>query len=434
MKPTKHQRLIIDEWINTSRYVYNKTIDLINKGHTINHFELRDKLVTENTKKNNNKYKDFISELANLTKNKKILNDQLKKSKHDNKLYIEISEKIKLQDKLITIKKQSRTQMSKVLKSEKNQNINNWELNTPKAVRDGAVNDVCKAYKTGFANLKLGNIKFFKLHFKKKSNPDKCVCVPKCLLKNKNGTIHLAKDFFKENCKIKMGSKNLKKYKDLKIEHDTRIVKQKDEYWLIVPISVETHPKQKCINYCGIDPGVRTFMTVFGNIDCTEYQHNIKELQFLNNKLAHLKAQRKLKHRKRILKRKLNRIETNKSNLINELHWKVIGDLLKNNDIIFYGDIKSHSIVKGNKNKNLNRDACDLKFYKFKERLIFKAYEKNKKVVMVNEAYTSQTCCFCGSMYKPKCSKIYECKKCNKTVDRDINASKNILMKGLLTL
>ena len=186
---------------------------------------------------------------------------------------------------------------------------------------------------------------------------------------------------------------------------------------------MKTHPKQKCINYCGIDPGVRTFMTVFGNIDCTEYQHNIKELQFLNNKLA----QRKLRHRKRILKRKLNRIENKKSNLINELHWKVIGDLLKNNDIIFYGDIKSHSIVKGNKNKNLNRDACDLKFYKFKERLIFKAYEKNKKVVMVNEVYTIQTCSFCVSMYKLKCSKIYECKKCNKTVDRDINASKNIL-------
>ena len=53
IKPTKQQRHIIDEWINTSRYVYNKTIALINKGHPINHFELRDKLVTENTKKNN---------------------------------------------------------------------------------------------------------------------------------------------------------------------------------------------------------------------------------------------------------------------------------------------------------------------------------------------------------------------------------------------
>ena len=75
-----------------------------------------------------------------------------------------------------------------------------------------------------------------------------------------------------------------------------------------------------------------------------------------------------------------------------------------------------------------------MKFYKFKERLLFKATEKNKRIVMVNEAYTSQTCSFCGIIYKPGCSKVYECKNCNKCIDRDINASKNILMKGILSL
>ena len=53
MTLTNQQKTIIDEWINTSRYVYNKTINLINNGHPIDHFQLRDKLVTENTKKNN---------------------------------------------------------------------------------------------------------------------------------------------------------------------------------------------------------------------------------------------------------------------------------------------------------------------------------------------------------------------------------------------
>ena len=41
---------------------------------------------------------------------------------------------------------------------------------------------------------------------------------------------------------------------------------------------------------------------------------------------------------------------------------------------------------------------------------------------------------FCGIIYKPGCSKVYECKNCNKCIDRDINASKNILMKGILSL
>ena len=434
MKPTKQQRLIIDEWINTSRFVYNKTVDCINKGHPINHFQLRDKLVTEDTKKNNKEYQNFLLELLELNKHKKILTESLKKNKKNIEKHNEIIKEIELQEQLINDKKNTKKEIIKLLSSEKNKGINEWEFNTPKAVRDGSVNDVCKAYKTGFTNLKLGNIKFFKMKYKKKTNPNKCVCIPKSLIKNKNGIIHLSSHFFKENCKFKMGKKTFKKYKNIQIENDTRIIKQKDVYWFIIPIKMEETPKKPLVNYCGVDPGIRTFMTSFGNNECIEYHHNEEAIKNENKKIEHLKQITKLKLRKRILKKKINKIENRKINLINELHWKVINDLLKKNDVIFYGDIKSHDIVKNNKNRTLNRSANELKFYKFKERLLFKATEKNKRIVMVNEAYTSQTCSFCGIIYKPGCSKVYECKNCNKCIDRDINASKNILMKGILSL
>ena len=71
-------------------------------------------------------------------------------------------------------------------------------------------------------------------------------------------------------------------------------------------------------------------------------------------------------------------------------------------------------------------------FYKFKTRLQYKALVENKKIFEVNEAYTTQTCSYCGNMYKPECSKIYDCNKCKKNIDRDINAAKNILMKGII--
>lgn len=434
MKLTKQQRIIIDEWINTSRYVYNKAIHLINKGHAINHYKLRDKLVTANTKKYNKEYKEFEIQLQELNNEKKSLNKELIKNKKDIHKYNEIIKQLEMQEQLIINKKKSRTVLIKLLLPEKNKGINDWELNTPKDVRDGAIIDICNAYKTGFSNLKLGNIKFFKMHYKRKTNPDKCVSIPKSFLKNKNGIIHLSSDFFKENCKMKMGKKTLKKYKDLKINNDSRIIKQKNDYWLIIPIQLPENPKTPLINYCGIDPGVRTFMTSFGNNECIEYHHDEERIKALNSKIVTLKNLRGLKQRKRILKKQLNKIENRKENLINELHWKVINDLLNRNDVIFYGDIKSHDIVKNNINRTLNRNINDLKFFKFKERLLFKASEKHKRIVLVNEAYTSQTCCFCGSMYKPGCSKIYECKSCNKRIDRDINASKNILMKGILSL
>ena len=434
MKPSIVQRRIIDEWINTSNYVYNNTIECINQGDSINHFKLRDKLVTENTKKNNPEYKNYSNQLELLCKGKKPLYESLKSHNKNSTSYNEINAQIEKLKCDIEEKKKTRKEITAALKSEKNNYVHEWECNTPKCVRDGAVSDVCKAYKTGFSNLKAGNIKHFRMKYKKKTNPIKSVVIPKNLVKNKHGNIHLASQFFKENAIFKMGKRTIKKYKNLVIENDTRIVKQKNEYFIIIPIKINDTPKTSPVNYCGIDPGVRTFMTTFGNNDCVEYHHNELVLKNLNQKIKNLKELRTLKVRKRIAKKSINKIEKRKSNLIDELHWKVIADLLERHDVIFYGDIKSHDIVKNKHNHTLNRNINDLKFYKFKERLLFKAIEKNKKIVLVNEAYTSQTCSCCGAMYKPGCSKVYECKKCNKHMDRDVNASKNILMKGIMKL
>ena len=110
--------------------------------------------------------------------------------------------------------------------------------------------------------------------------------------------------------------------------------------------------------------------------------------------------------------------------------------MVKNNDFIMHGDIKSHDIVSHGKKykykRDLNRNFNDLKFYLFKQRLEYKAKLKNKKVFLVNEAYTTQTCSFCGNKYKPGVSRIYKCSNCKRNIGRDVNAAKNILMKGII--
>ena len=52
----------------------------------------------------------------------------------------------------------------------KNNNLNDWELETPKEIRAHSVKDVCKAYKSAISNLKAGNIKYFKLNYKSFKN------------------------------------------------------------------------------------------------------------------------------------------------------------------------------------------------------------------------------------------------------------------------
>ena len=172
-------------------------------------------------------------------------------------------------------------------------------------------------------------------------------------------------------------------------------------------------------------------MTTFGNNGCYEYTNNCKILiDKINKSIFYLKSLRvKDCHNKR---KSLNKREDKKKNIINEVHWKTINHLITSNDVILYGDIKSHNIVKNGFNTTVNRNFNDYKFYLFKERLLYKAKINSKMVHEVNEAYTSQCCSSCGKINHPGSSKTYNCIKCAMTCDRDINAAKNILLKGII--
>ena len=431
LKINVKQRKMFDEWFNTSNYVYNRAVSCINDGGLINFYNLRDKLVTENTKKNNIEYITIQNDMKNYREEKRLQHNLLTKiPKNDIVNITAINLLIQTAEEKFQEEKNKLKTIKKDLKSSKNDEIQEWETSTPKDIRAGAVNDVCKAHKTGFANLALGNIKHFRLGFRRKEESNKCLLLPHCLIKNNDGILSIAPTYLQNDSKISMGKKTIKKHRNLVIEHDCRLVKQKNEYWLIVPIQVVITKGKKPINYCGIDPGTKTFMTCFGNNGCIEYKYKKTVLQQLDKRISYLTDRRRT-NRCRVHKKRINRLEKRKENLINELHWKTINNLLKNNDFIFYGDIKSHGIVKNGKNHTLNTDINNLKFYKFKQRLLFKSIERGKKVFEVKEHYTTQTCSFCGSMYKPGLSRVYECKNCEKNIGRDVNAAKNILMKGI---
>jgi putative transposase len=438
LKVNAIQRQVFNEWFNTSNYVYNKTISCINNydkdiKKSINFIELRDKFVTENTKKNNNEYITLQNNMKLHREEKKQQQKNLTKIPKNDivnidkvKLLIQTAEeKYQEEKEKLSIDKKS-------MNSTKNEEIREWETNTPKHIREGAVKDVCTAHKSAGSNLKAKNIKHFHLGFRKKKDENKCLLLPMNLIKNNDGKLNIAPSYLKKDSKISMGKKTIKKHRNLVIEHDCRLVKQKNIFWVIIPIPAEITDKKPPINYCGIDPGTKTFMTSFGNSGCIEYKHNNKILQKLDKKISYLTDRRRT-NRGRVRKKKINRIEIIKANLVDELHWKTINRLLKMNDFIFYGDIKSHDIVKNGKNRTLNTDMNNLKFFKFKQRLLFKSIERGKKVYETKEHYTTQTCSFCGSMYKPGLSRVYHCRNCEKSIGRDVNAAKNILMKGILT-
>ena len=114
--------------------------------------------------------------------------------------------------------------------------------------------------------------------------------------------------------------------------------------------------------YCGIDPGVRTFLTVCSNKNMeeknnsySEHKTNMEKIKKHDYKIQKLKKLRYYRLRKkRIRKRTLLRIEKRKRDVINNLHYDVINNIVKNYDYIFFEDFKSHEVVKNNENYTID--------------------------------------------------------------------------------
>jgi hypothetical protein len=214
----QQQKIIINEWMDTYRYVYNKTIEAINNGHKPNKYDLRDLLVTEKTKKESDEYKSFDILKTQLIEDKKIINKELAEIKKlinknnnditlNNKLLL-IQQKLAVKSAEIEAVNQQRRDQVKTIKPTKNPNIKEWELRTPKAVRAYAVEEAVDAFTSALAQKKLGLIKFFNLKYRKKTIIKKCITVPPSIvafntIKNKkDNKIKIAPDFFGQECML----------------------------------------------------------------------------------------------------------------------------------------------------------------------------------------------------------------------------------------
>ena len=89
------------------------------------------------------------------------------------------------------------------------------------------------------------------------------------------------------------------------------------------------------------------------------------------------------------------------------------------------------------KNKYLARDIANCSFYTIREHLIRKAKERHIVVRLIDRFYpSSKTCSNCGN-YKADLrlsQRVYQCEHCKMQIDRDFNASLNIVQTDRYTL
>jgi len=193
--------------------------------------------------------------------------------------------------------------------------------------------------------------------------------------------------------------------------------------------------------FISLDPGIRTFLTGYADnhtFDLGVESNVLSELLLKIDSIQKLEKSSTSKRKAKRLRKQRLRLFRRITNLVDDLHFKTIKFLTENYSVIYLGDFRVKSMVK-KKTSKLPRIVKRLmymySFYKFKQRLIWRAKAEGSTVLVVDESYTSMTCTGCGYLNRELgSSKTYDCPCCNNKIDRDINGARNILIKNWPTL
>jgi putative transposase len=201
-----------------------------------------------------------------------------------------------------------------------------------------------------------------------------------------------------------------------------------------VTFSCEVEPKRlpKRANPVGLDVGLHTFATMS---DATAienprfFRREEKELAKVQRKLSKAeKGTKERRFRRKAVGRVHERTAFKRDNFSHQHSRKVVDGY----GVIAVEDLQVNRMLH---NHCLAKSISDAAWSGFFSMLFYKAEEAGRTFIKVNPAYTSQTCSTCGHRQKmPLSERVFNCPCCNLHLDRDHNASLNILRIGLDSL
>ena len=205
-----------------------------------------------------------------------------------------------------------------------------------------------------------------------------------------------------------------------------------DEYFLSISFEDDKISNiKKAGNICGIDLGLKTNVVLSDNLGQTKeynqsklkYDRYIKSTSKIESRLS--KKQKGSKSWER-LKNKLHSKNKNHFNRNNDFYNKTVLEICTLYDFIGIEDLDVKDL---SRNKQLAKAWNRSTIGRFITKLENKANMFGKQIIKVDKFYpSSQICSFCGNRQPmPLYKRTYTCEKCNNTIDRDVNASINIL-------
>jgi putative transposase len=179
----------------------------------------------------------------------------------------------------------------------------------------------------------------------------------------------------------------------------------------------------------GVDVGLKTFAYLSDGTTIENprfFRREAKQLAKAQRQLAKAeKGSAKRKKRRKVAARVHERIRHRRENFVQQAARRLVNQ---------YGLIALEALIVRNliKNPKLAKSIADAAWSAFVRVLLDKAAEADRTVIRVNPAYTSQTCSACGHRQEmPLSVRIWECERCALMLDRDQNASLNILAQAV---
>ena len=178
----------------------------------------------------------------------------------------------------------------------------------------------------------------------------------------------------------------------------------------------------------GIDMGVRKRMTLSNGETIDAATGDWKKVRRAQRAVSRCKRG-SWNRRKRVAQ--LARLHRKQAVRNRNACHRITTDLVRRFGRICIEDLTIKSITtSGEGRHNLNRSILDQTWGIIRQQLTYKAEWAGRELVMVNPAYTSRTCSWCGIRGDPGAAEYWRCKTCGTRHDRDINAAINILRAG----
>lgn len=202
-------------------------------------------------------------------------------------------------------------------------------------------------------------------------------------------------------------------------------------WWACFSCEVESVSMPPTPAVVGIDVGLKTFAAFstgekIGNPRFFRKDEKVlAKAQRLLSKCE--KGTPKYRKRKRVVQRIHARIANRRKDFAHKLSRRLVNEF----QFIVFEDLNIQDMQDGNF-RSMNKSIGDAAWYQLRQYTEYKAEWAGRTCIAVDPRGTSQLCSGCGEVVKKDLSvRIHSCTHCGLEIDRDLNASLNILARGL---